>query len=365
MPTRLLPFGRLACAALVLPPALLATQPTASRCEVSLDASQAEAVLDILATRQAKGEVRPEHWTRLFACEPYRRLKIREAAIAKQFGKPDRVLTDEAFRAFVLSDALLAKVGALQTALDTWKRANLQAAAARILPFLPSEARIRARVYPLVKPAGNSFVWEAATDPALMLYLDPSIPSARFENTLSHELHHIGMASVEAAYEAKIRTLPPGPRSAAEWMGAFGEGHAMLAAAGGPDADPQATSAPELREAWKQGMASFAEDMKALDAFLRDVAEGHLKGEAEISNRGSSFFGLQGPWYTVGYRMAQLVERRFGRAALLETMRDPRLLLRDYNRAASDASATAKAPLPLWSESLLRAVGVGAPVQLR
>jgi hypothetical protein len=62
----------------------------------------------------------------------------------------------------------------------------------------------------------------------------------------------------------------------------------------------------------------------------------------------AEFYGVQGPWYTVGWKMAVTVERRFGRAALIECLRDPRRLLARYNAAAGDSLAR-------WSPALLAA----------
>jgi hypothetical protein len=70
-----------------------------------------------------------------------------------------------------------------------------------------------------------------------------------------------------------------------------------------------------------------------------------------------SFFGIQGPWYTVGYKMCVMVEKRFGRAALISTVRDPRKLLVLYNRAAREQNANDKNELPLWPENTLKQIG--------
>lgn len=37
--------------------------------------------------------------------------------------------------------------------------------------------------------------------PAIFLYVDPAESRAQFENTVAHELHHIGAGSLEARYE--------------------------------------------------------------------------------------------------------------------------------------------------------------------
>ena len=71
-----------------------------------------------------------------------------------------------------------------------------------------------------------------------------------------------------------------------------------------------------------------------------------------------TFFGYRGPWYTVGYRMGQLVEKRYGRAVLIECMADPRLLLAKYNEAAAEINESGKEKLTLWSPEVLRAVGM-------
>jgi hypothetical protein len=62
-----------------------------------------------------------------------------------------------------------------------------------------------------------------------------------------------------------------------------------------------------------------------------------------------TFFGNQGPWYTVGWRMAVTIERRFGRSRLIDCIADDRLFLRTYNAAADGT------PLPRWSTDLANA----------
>jgi hypothetical protein len=76
---------------------LLASE--AERVQVKLDASEAECVLAILAKRKEARPITDADWHALFATEPYRRLKEREAAVHRDF-------SDEDFRKFVLSDEL-------------------------------------------------------------------------------------------------------------------------------------------------------------------------------------------------------------------------------------------------------------------
>jgi hypothetical protein len=326
----------LACAAIV---------HTQDRIQLQLDTSEAEAVLSILAHRTAGEPIPDSDWQRLFASEPYRRLKQREAGRKRTFD-------DAQFRQFVLSEALAKRSVELERTLAAWQRADLETAAQRVLSYLPAQAKIRAKVFPVIKPQTNSFVFELQTDPTVFLYVDPALDAKQFENTVAHELHHIGLASVVAEMTAALEGLPVRERMAAERMGSFGEGLAMLAAAGGPDVHPHAHSSVQDRGRWDNDMANFARDLQSLDRYFLDIIDGRLASEEQVAAKAAEFFGVQGPWYTVGWKMAALVEQRYGREALIRCMLDPRRLLATYNRAVTDG----KVLLPLWSDRLLGAV---------
>ena len=328
-----------------VPPSCAASE----RVEVSLDTTEAEKVLAILAKTRQSQPVAEEDWQALFATEPYRRLRAREAAMHRDF-------SDDDFRKFVLSAELLSQYDDLSRTLVAWKKADLRAAGVRVLQYLPAEAVIHVKVFPEIKPKHNSFVFDVATDPAIFLYLDPKVSQQEFDNTVSHEMHHIGLSSTDKLYEKKIAALPDGPQKAARWMSAFGEGMAVLAAAGGPDVPPNQFSRPDVRENWERGMRTFNQDLETLNEFFLEVTDGRLKGDA-VNAKASTFFGdIQGPWYTVGYRMAVLVEKRYGRAALIECMLDQRLLLQRYNQTAEERNALGPEKLALWSPVLLKAV---------
>ncbi len=203
-------------------------------------------------------------------------------------------------------------------------------------------------------------MWDLSSDPTIFLYLDPEKGRESFENTVTHELHHIGLGSVGPVYDKKIAELPEPAHTAANWMGGFGEGMAMLAAAGGPDVHPHAASSAEERTRWDNDMADFNENNHALNAFYLDILNSKFASHDAMEEKGNSFFGIQGPWYTVGYKMSVMVEKRFGRKALIGTMLDPRCLLALYNQAASEQNAAGKLQLPLWSEDILSAVHAGA-----
>ncbi len=156
-----------------------------NRIQIRLDDTEAESVLAILDKNALRTPLTDNDWKRLFETEPYIRLKQREAAMHRDF-------TDDDFKKFVLSPELTAKATSLRHTLDAWKRADLQASARRVLSYLPAQATIRAKVFPEIKPKTNSFVFDSETNPAIFLYLDPEESAPKFENTVAHELHHIG-----------------------------------------------------------------------------------------------------------------------------------------------------------------------------
>ncbi len=267
-----------------------------------------------------------------------------------------RPFTDEDFKKFVLSEELIAQYDALARTLAAWKIADLRSSAFRVLPYLPAQAIIHVKAFPIIKPQHNSFVFDMDKDPAIFLYLNPAISPQEFQNTVAHEMHHIGLSSTDAFYQKKVQLLPPPAQKAALWMGAFGEGLAVLAAAGGPDLPPNQFSQPDVRLNWQRGMDTFNTDLVTLDRFFLDILDGRLKGDA-ADEKAFTFFGeIQGPWYTVGYNMATIIEKRFGRQSLIECMLDPRLLLQRYNQAAQERNSAGRDHLALWSAELLNAV---------
>jgi len=148
----------------------------ADRVQLTLDSSEADAVLSILSKRADGKSINDADWQALFAAEPYKRLKIREASMHRDF-------TDADFQKFVLSADIATKTPQLKTTLAAWKKADLARVAGRILPYLPDGAHVKASVYPVVKPKTNSFVFETDTNPAIFLYLDPEQSQSEFEIT--------------------------------------------------------------------------------------------------------------------------------------------------------------------------------------
>jgi hypothetical protein len=340
----------IACHTFVAAPVCPAQTSPSSAVNVRLVSDEAEAVLAILDKRKANQPVTEADWRRVFSSEGYVRLKARETSMKRSFEETD-------FRAFILSEEMTARTQTLAATLDRWKDADVTAAARLALAYLPKGARLRAKIYPVIKPRDNSFVFDVKDDPAIFLYLDPEVSRDKFENTLAHELHHIGYASScpSGQTSGEIDKLPANTQTVLNWIGAFGEGFAMLAAAGGPDIHPHAVSSPEKRARWDGDMAHFNDDLKKVETFFVKILENRLT-EDEVQSTASSFYGVQGAWYTVGWKMSVLIEKTYGRAKLIECICDQRKLLSTYNKAAAKHNRKSRERLALWSASVINGI---------
>ncbi|MGA7077403.1 MAG: DUF5700 domain-containing putative Zn-dependent protease [Terriglobales bacterium] len=323
-----------------------AQKPAAAkpRVQLTLDDSEAEQALAILQKEQLRQTVTDADWQKLFATVPYQWLKVREAGLHREF-------TDEDFKKFLQAPETQARMAEWTQTLSGMERANMAGIGQRVLAWLPEGAEIHTRVFPMIKPGKNSFVWRNAQgDPAIFIYMEKQV-QAQFETIVAHECHHIGLFSLDAQQKKIFASAPESVQQAAEWMGAFGEGEAVLAAAGSTDLRPHWEDDAHDRARWDSDMMHFNQDLATLTQFFDDVLDGKLKGDA-IQEKASTFFGYQGPWYTVGYEMAALVEKRFGRKVFTDCLLDPRLLLVRYNEVATEANKDGAA-LALWPESLL------------
>lgn len=327
-----------------------AAAQTSSRVQVRLNTDEPEAVLAILAKRQAGTAITEADWKKLFETEGYQRLKKREVSMKNKFEDPD-------FQKFVVSPELLGRATSLQQTLDKWKQADMSRPGALALAYLPQNATIKATIYPSIKPRDNSFVVDVDTDPAIFLYLDPAVTREQFENTMAHELHHIGYGTACPTAQAKqwLEGQSAAVKQFNNWVGAFGEGYAMLAAAGGPDIHPKATESLEKRQRWDHDLANFNKDQQELDEFFRGILSGKLT-EEQARERGNSYFGYQGPWYTVGWRMAVTIEKTLGRDKLVQAECDGSALAL-YNSAVAKNKSGGQ-NLPLWSPEVIRALPV-------
>ena len=324
---------------------------TRTSVDVRVVLDEAAAVLNILDKRAASVEPAESDWQRLWASEGYVRLKQRQ----ESFGAEN---IDERFREFLESDEPLGRIAELRVALDKWRSIDVTAAAEQAMDYLPANTRIRATIYPVIKRTTNSFVFELTTDPAIFMYVDPDRTAAKLENTLAHELHHVGNASCPDP--AGIDTLGAEQQQVVQWLSAFGEGMAMLAGAGGSDVHPHATSEHEEWIVWERDVANFGHDVPLIEAFFQAVLNGTLP-EAERRAALFTFINTddvpQGAFYTVGWKMAAMVERAHSREQVVRAVCDPRILLHTYNEIAGAHPRTDGGSLPLWSESFLSRIG--------
>lgn len=334
---------------LVIAPFLLVSASEPSL-QVTADRTEAEAALALLDTIASGAEPDAAAWQRLFDTQGYRRLKEREAGMKRDF-------TDLDFKAFLSSPEARAKAAGWHTAHARWSDSLVKGAAAKAFAYLPRNAVLRATIYPTIKPRPNEFVFDLRTSPAIFLYLDPAVSSAQAANTMAHELHHIGLGSV---------CLDPPPSSAPgvaklrDWIGGFGEGLAMLAAAGGPKVHPHAASPPAERARWDADVARFSEQLAEQNAFFERVLDGQAGDDAAIDGKMRQYYGkTQGPWYTVGWRMAQVIELQLGRPRVIDVFCRPSTLLATYNEAATRAERRGGARLPRWDGRLAAKLAEG------
>jgi hypothetical protein len=249
-----------------------------------------------------------------------------------------------------MSDSALRLAPALAHVLPALEQVDVSGAAALALKYLPPATPLRARLYLEIKHSTNSFVFTGRDSiPAIFLYVQADQSPAQVKNTLAHELHHIGL-------NAACPDLPFAHVSAAErmllrYLGAFGEGQAMLAAGGSPSAHPHAADDDTVRARWDRDVANAALDVEELSRFFTSVLDGQVTSADSVRSRASTYFGVQGPWYTVGWLMAATIERELGRDALIGSLCEPTQFIARYNDAVRKHPGGAA--LPMWNATLV------------
>jgi|SRR5579859_326923 len=316
-----------------------AASPQIPALDVRLVTDEADAVVAILRRRQAGRAPTDADWLRLFSSAGYRALARRETSFKRPF-------SEDRFRAFVLSDSLLARAPQIIATLDAWRHIDVHDAAALALAYLPPGTPLHSTVFFEIKPQGNSFVFDLDGERAIFLYVDPSKGGPQTENTMAHELHHVG---ITAACPDTGAVRDSAVWRTEQWMTGFGEGYAMLAAAGGPDVDPHALDDSATRARWNHDAGNFNADLARVQAFFFDILDHRIPTDS-IAEHGMSFFGIQGPWYTVGWQMAVVVEKTYGRPRLISEMCTPARFLATYDQAVRETHRTAQ--LATWSDSL-------------
>jgi hypothetical protein len=319
------------------PIALIAARRQGHDVQVVFD--EADAASAILRKQVAGQPIPNSFWQRLTSSEGYQRLSERERAMHRAF-------TDAEFRAFLLSDTLKARAPELLRTTLAWRAADLTPAMTRAASYLPAGTPIRARLYPVIKPKTNSFVFQQDSIPGIFIYINPEKSAADLENRVAHELHHIGYSAACPGSVDSNET--PAMQTLGTYLHGFGEGLAMLAAAGGPDINAHETSDAASRARWNRDIDSVATGFRAIEGWIREVLDGRITSPDSVRTRAFEFYGEQGPWYTVGWVMASTIERAEGRARLIEVMCRPRDLMREYNLVAQRAGNG-----PRWTDDVL------------
>jgi hypothetical protein len=115
-PCLVLVFG-----AMISSPPLSARQAARERIQLTLDTSEAEQALAIAMSHRDGGSITDTEWQKLFATQPYQRLKKREEQIGQAHHDGGLAFADDDFKKFVLSDDLLGRAADLRSTLDQWK----------------------------------------------------------------------------------------------------------------------------------------------------------------------------------------------------------------------------------------------------
>lgn len=339
-------FIRLTILALALMPGLAgADDPQQRSADVRFDRSEAEAALAIFEKQSAGKEVADADWEKLFATTGYQRLKARETGMGRSF-------TEAEFKAFMNVPRTPAQIGALRRTLEAWSSQSIDVPARAALAYLPADARLKATVFPMIKPKPNEFVFDLKGDPAIFLYLDPEVSDKKARNTMAHELHHVGLNSVcPRPFDGKDDPAPVATVRA--WALSFNEGFAMVAAAGGSQFHPHADRTAKERKEWDANLAQYDQQFAELNALFLSILDGKAGDEAALKQKLMGYFGVQGPWYTVGWKMAATIETQLGKERVIDAFCDSADLLAAYNEAAALQNGAAGERLPLWDARLV------------
>jgi hypothetical protein len=322
-----------------------ARPPEQANVSVRFVPDEADAGVAIVRRHASGKPIDESEWRALFNSAGYLALTARDSA----FGAPRN---DSAFARFLLSDSLAERAGRLADRAHEMSRLDVRRAARRALGYAPANARVAATIFPVVKPQPNSFVFGPDSAPQLFLFVNVDESAAHFFNRLTHELHHVALNTACAADPAPA--LPEPLHALVRNLGGFGEGLAMLAAAGSPGVDANLESDAATRDRWDADVRDYPRQFAQIEALVRDVVDGRITTRDSVRAVAQTFYGAQGPWYVVGWKMAATIETQLGRPALIAAMCDPRLFMTTYNRAAEQAHSG----LPQWDARLLAAISV-------
>ncbi len=309
---------------------------------------EADAVLNIMERMNSGAEVDEQLWASLWESAGYVRLLQRETSMGREEGFADKM------RAWVQDPQNFSRVEEWRRAVDGFRSFNPHTPGIHAAAYLPEGVKLQASFYPVIKHTRNTFVFDLEQDPAIFMSVNLDDSALFVESVLSHELHHIGIAQCPAPEDFPL--MNDRQQWVVEMLGIFGEGVATLAAAGGPLRHPHFYSSPTDWIIWERDIANISRDQNLIEEFFSAV----LNGEFPEGDRTAKLFSFivsenipQGPAYTLGWKMAAIVERQFGRERLVSAICDPRSLLGLYNEAVEMVNLKDSRGLPQWSPEFL------------
>ena len=318
---------------------------------VHLMTDEAEAVLGILAKRNNQLPLTEADWSRLLTSEGYVRLKAREASMKRSF-------EDEAFKSFVLSPELGPQTATLETDARPMVKGRHGSAREKRSDATFPNVLVSG---PRSTPSSNlRLTVSSSTSQATLRSFCISIPRSMRTSFATRSLMSCTTSASVAVVHPRtiadeIARLPQETQTALTWIGAFGEGFAMLAAAGSPDSS--SSWREPCRGAEQRGIE--VSRMRApidskLEGFFQSVLQKQLTGD-QVREAGFQFFGVQGPWYTVGWQMAVTIERAFWtpstRRSLLRPSKAVRRLTTRRRFESLRVRRTWASGQPRWSAS--------------
>ena len=269
-----------------------------------------------------------------------------------------QALTPENIKRYITSAEFKAQTAAFQFSLREWRNAHHQLIEHRLDEYLPPEGQLPLTVVAVLAPGFTHAEFDTnSASPQVFVPLLPSMLHMQVETYVGEQAYLLASAITIKSLRPHYDRMTGSVRLAVEYITEFRRGIALLAGIGGPGLHVCATCPRAERQQWDNDFVAFSADLRTLDKLLLATALAETDLEGQRSQLDS--VGVV-PWQVVGYRMAVMIERHYGRKVVPNLLRDPRMLLELYNRAAveDNAAGAVDKPLPLWSPELMRLLGL-------
>jgi hypothetical protein len=317
----------------------------AQNLQVRIDLSEAEAMLSAANALRDNGPIAAAQLE-----------SVLQTPAGKHLTKT-QALTAENIQRYVTSAEFSAQTSAFQSSLREWHTASRQQIEHRLGEYLPPEGQLSLTVVVVLAPGFTDAEFDTISNaPRVLVPLLPYMPHMRVETYADEQVYLLASAITTKSLQLHYDQMTDSVRLAVEYITEFRRGIALLAGAGGPGLHICSTCPRAERQQWDNDLVAFSTDLQALDKLLLATA---LTADIEGQRSQLDSVGVV-PWQVVGYRMADIIERHYGRKVVPNLLRNPRMLLELYNLAAADdnASGTFDEPLPLWSPELMQLLGL-------